>query len=336
LAVDAFGRPLPIAGMAYSGLGELARKRNDLEVAKRHVLSGIELSRQWGALGALDGYITLAHISQTMGDLKGAESALLSAQELAARFDASEIDDIFVSIHQVHLAITQGRIEAATEWLMRQGLDEEPRRKQPTWYLDELQRTTAARIYLAQGQPGKALALLKPIGEVAEAQGRNGSLIENLNLQALALQQLGDSSAAVETLSQALQLAEPEGYIRVFLDEGQPMIQLLRQAATYPSARHYAGKLLLAERLKQVEDSRLSAEPGTVGIEPHLPPAELLSERERQVLQLIAIGLSNREIATRLVIANSTVKTHINHIFRKLAVNNRTQAIVRARELDLL
>ena len=336
LAVDGLGRPLPIAGIAYSGLGELNRERNDLEVAKRHVLLGIELSRQWGEIGALDGYITLAHISQAMGDVKGAGRALHSAQELAARFDASEIDDIFVSIHQVHLAIAQGRMEAAMEWLMRQGLDEEPRRKHPTWYLDELQRTTAARIYLAQGQPREALALLRPIGEVAEAQGRNGSLIENLNLQALALHQLGESSAAVETLSLALQLAEPEGYTRVFLDEGQPMIQLLRQAAGRPSVRPYAGKLLLAKRLRRVEDVRLSADPGIDAIDPLPPPAELLSERELQVLQLIASGLSNHEIALRLVVAKSTVKTHINHIYRKLAVTNRTQAVARARKLDLL
>lgn len=336
LAVDALDRPLPIAGIAYSGLGELARERNDLQVAKRHVLLGIELTLQWGEIGSLDGYITLARINQAMGDGKDAKRALQSAQELAARFDASEIDDIFVTLHQIRLAVAQGRIEAASEWLMQQGLDEEPRRKCPTWYLDELQRTTAARIFLAQSQPMEALSLLRPIGEVAEAQDRNGSLIENLSLQALALQQLGDSSAAVETLARALQLAEPEGYTRVFLDEGQPMLQLLRQATAHPSLRPYAGKLLLAKRLRRVEDRRLSVEAGTTAVDPHLPPAELLSERERQVLQLIAIGLSNREIASRLVIANSTVKTHVNHIFRKLVVTNRTQAVARARELELL
>ena len=155
-------------------------------------------------------------------------------------------------------------------------------------------------------------------------------------LQALALQARGDTSLAIDALERALSLAEPGGFVRVFVDEGEPMAALLRQAATRGIAPSYVGELLRAFGAEVQEgreaEGRSPQHPSTSApllIEP-------LSERELEVLRLIAAGLSNREIADRLIIAISTVKTHVNNIYRKLDVSKRTQAVARARELNML
>jgi LuxR family maltose regulon positive regulatory protein len=152
-----------------------------------------------------------------------------------------------------------------------------------------------------------------------------GSVIEILVLQALAFHILGDLDQALSALHRALSLAEPEGYVRTFIDEGQVMAGLLRQAMTQGIAPGYVGKLLAASG-----DSPLPPAPAAQ------PLAEPLSDRELEVLRLVAAGLSNREIAAELVIAVSTVKSHINHIYGKLDVKSRTQAVARGRLLGLL
>jgi len=164
--------------------------------------------------------------------------------------------------------------------------------------------------------------------EAAEVAGRMGRVIEILALQALAFSAQGDRTAAtsaIKALDRALALAEPEGYIRLFADEGEPMAALLRQAAARGVAVEYVAKLLGA-----LSPSPLSPLPG-------VPlPIEPLSERELQVLRLVAAGLTNQQIADELVVVVATVKAHINRIYRKLDVTNRVQAVARARELNLL
>jgi LuxR family maltose regulon positive regulatory protein len=174
------------------------------------------------------------------------------------------------------------------------------------------------------------MGLLERLLKEAEEAGRAGSAIEILELQALAHQAQGDIPAALMPLHQALTLAEPEGYIRIFVDEGPPMAQLLREAAARGIMPDYIGKLLAVfEAEEQKNDGK-----------PNLPPAqsliETLSLRELEVLRLIAQGLSNREISKRLFLALNTVKGHNQKIYSKLQVQSRTEAIARARELDLL
>jgi LuxR family maltose regulon positive regulatory protein len=189
------------------------------------------------------------------------------------------------------------------------------------------------RILLATLQPTGALQRLEPVLQRAVAGQRWGHVIEIRMLQALAYQMLHQETQALSTLSEAVRLAEPQGYIRSFMDEGAPMEALLyhlRRRDLKSGPTPYLDTLLAA--FQQQSRTRAQAEERTQA--PALP--EALSERELQVLQLLAQGLSNPEIAQELVIALDTVKRHVSHIFSKLGVHNRIQATKQARELGLL
>jgi LuxR family maltose regulon positive regulatory protein len=202
----------------------------------------------------------------------------------------------------------------------------------------ELLHTTLARVLIAQGKYGEALGLLAQLLEVAEAAGAIGCAIENLVLQAITLQAQDEIDQALATLERALAPAEPEGYVRTFADEGVPMAGLLRKATTFGLYPDYVDKLLaVLESEIKGERKTPSSTPSPVIPGPGSSPLiEPLSEREIEVLRLIAAGLSNREIADELFLAVGTVKKHINNIFGKLSVRKRTQAVARARELGML
>ncbi len=341
LATDIRGQPLPIAGMALMGLGELSREWNDLETATRYLTKGIERIEQWGEIGALDGYISLAHVRQAQGDIKGAQEAIQDAWRIAINFDATEMDDVLVAAHRAHLWVTQGssdpsRLEAAARWLDEQGLTANGALLELKKRIDDIssfgqrRRTRAytalVRLLIVQQQFDQALAILALLTAIVEHWGLNGYVIDFLLLKASALYAQGDVAQAMSSLEHALSLGEPEGYVRVFVDQGPPMARLLYQAATRGIMPEYAGKLLAA-----FPDAELTAPPAP-------PPVEMiepLSERELEILQLIAEGLSNREIAQRLVLSLATVKWHTGNIYGKLSVKNRTQAVARAREMGL-
>jgi len=176
----------------------------------------------------------------------------------------------------------------------------------------------------------EAMGLLERLQKAADEGGRMGSVIEILVLQALAHEAQDNIPPALAPLERALTLAEPEGYVRIFVDEGRPMAQLLSEAATHGIMLGYLGKLLAAfEAEKQKSEEGSHRFPTESVVEP-------LSQRELEVLRLIAQGLSNREISQRLFLALSTVKGHNRIIFSKLMVQRRTEAVARARELGLL
>ncbi len=191
-----------------------------------------------------------------------------------------------------------------------------------------------ARVLLAQDKPDQALRLLERLREEAEVASRAGSVIEILALQALALWARGKKERAVGTLTRALALAEPEGFVRTFADEGPAMGDLLSAAL---EARQ-RGHLDAANRVPALYIAKLLAalaqEATTPRADARLP--EPLSERELDVLTLIAAGMSNKEIAGRLFVSVTTVKTHINNLYRKLDARSRIQAVARARELGIL
>jgi LuxR family maltose regulon positive regulatory protein len=174
------------------------------------------------------------------------------------------------------------------------------------------------------------MGLIGRILKAAEDGGRAGSVIEILVLQALAHEVQDDISSALVSLERALILAEPEGYVRIFVDEGMPMAHLLSEAAAHGIMPDYTGKLLAVFEAEQQKGEDKSY------LRPAQPLIEPLSQRELEVLQLIAQGLSNREISERLFLALSTVKGHNRIIFDKLEVQRRTEAVARARELGLL
>jgi LuxR family maltose regulon positive regulatory protein len=192
-------------------------------------------------------------------------------------------------------------------------------------YQHQVAYMTLSRILIAQNRADTALILLGRLLEQVEALGQMGRALEVLILQSLALADLGDMSRALKVLARALMLGQPEGYARVFLDEGAPMAKLLRHAGSHGvSPKYVAGLLYQSDR--------------EIGITPaaQQPLIEPLTERELEVLRLLADGLSNQEIARQLVVALGTAKTHTASLYRKLDVVSRTQAVARARELGLL
>jgi LuxR family maltose regulon positive regulatory protein len=217
-----------------------------------------------------------------------------------------------VAAAQVLTRLRQGQLVAAAQLAERHDLP-----------------LSQARVHLVQGDPSAAMAVLAAWRGQAEAKRLEDERLKVMVLQALALQDQSKQDQAVQLLLDALALAEPEGFIRTFVDEGSPMAQLLSAAAAHGLMPDYLGKLLSAcDTEKQLEAT--SSPPSA------RPLFEPLSQREREVLQLIAEGCSNEEIAGRLVLAVSTVKGHNLKIFDKLQVQRRTEAVARARELGVL
>ena len=340
LATDAQGHLLPIAGHAMMGLGELFREWNDLEVAARYLVQGIELTEQWREFATFRGYISLARVRQAQGDVDGARAAIQKAQQLAVEFDATDWDDLIVATYQARLWIAQGasdpsRLEAAARWAeeRRSVMGAAPSGSEEydefaEYHVRKYEHVVQARLLIVQDRPAEALELLKPLLPIMEERKRKESLIEIQILKALAFQAQDDIAQAMIALERALSLAEPGGYVRIFIDEGPPMARLLFQAAARGIAPKYVNKLLAA--FPDSEPAVISQPPtAEMMVEP-------LSEREIEVLQRIAEGLSNQEIAQRLFLSLATVKWHTSNIYGKLGVKNRTQAVAKARSLGIL
>jgi LuxR family maltose regulon positive regulatory protein len=186
------------------------------------------------------------------------------------------------------------------------------------------------RVLLAQGETSAALAVLEPLRQQMEVKDWQDERLKVMVLQAIALRACGEKDKAVQLLGEALALAEPGSFIRLFVDEGPPMAQLLRETASHGVMTAYTGKLLSAfdaEKRKSV---------GKLDLPAAQPLIEPLSQRELEILHLIAQGLSNKQIGERLFLALDTIKGHNRIIFDKLQVQSRTEAIARARELGLL
>jgi LuxR family maltose regulon positive regulatory protein len=343
LAVDRQGRAQPIAGIAHIGLGNLFREWGDLESAARHFTQGIELGQKWGEAGVITGYSGLARVKQAQGDVDGACAMIQMAQQLAIKFDAMEMDDMIVGVHQVHLWMAQGNLEAAARWVEERGFGRgvgsgelEEGRINTCSLLAAIEYITLAEVYIAQGRPDDALALCHLLLQATETAGWTALAIEILALQAIAYQMQDDTDRAMATLERALALAEPGGFVRVFVGLDDPMARLLRQAAGQGIAPDYVRRLLAALGA-ETKDQRQRTEGGDSAPVASLSSLiEPLSDRELEVLELIAAGHSNRGIAEELVVAVSTVKSHINNIYRKLDVSSRTQAVARGRELNLV
>lgn len=317
-------------GVAHLGVAEVAYQRDELDTALRHVTKGLPLCRQFADSQALaTGLATLAWIRHANGDGAGALEAMGEADEVAD----PAVTDLFnpVPAERARLLLAQGDTEAAASWTTERGLaaTDEPGYPREQAYL------VLARVLLAQGRPDEALGLLDRLRASAVAQDRAGSVIEIQALRALALAGAGNEDAAVATLADTLMLGYPQGYVRVFVDEGPPMANLLGRLIAAQRHEHAGVPVDYLSRLTHAFDRYTSADAST---RPVAVPGLVtqLTERELEVLQLLAAGKQNQEIAAELYVALSTVKKHITHILEKLGATNRTEATARARALGLL
>ena len=317
--------PLPASGPAYVGLGEVAYQRNELDLALRQVTEGIALSRQFVYTPPIAaGLVTLAWICQATGDRAGAREAMEEAGQ-ASPVPPGLLNP--VPAQRARLLLAQGDLPAAARFAQESGLgpDDEPD------YARESGHLVLARILLAQDRPGPALALLGRLH--AAAQDRADGLIEAGALLALARAATGDEAGAVTALAGALLLACPQGYIRVFADEGPPMAALLGRLIAAQRTGQAAAEVPLGylARLQRAFGSGQQArDPVPSGI------VDPLTSRELEVLEKLAAGRSNQAIARELVVTLDTVKKHVGHVLGKLGAANRTEAVARARELSLI
>ncbi|MBN2390826.1 MAG: tetratricopeptide repeat protein [Anaerolineae bacterium] len=339
LANERLGKNSIYTGRARLGLGELAREWNDLDAALRYFDDAVTAMEQFSETGLTVCYLSIARVKLSQHAWDAAQDYIAQAQRHARESTASPFDDLLVGITQARYWVLHGDADLALEWARSQGLLERPvaevlAGRGPTAAIDELmhgQYLLLARVFLALGQPDKALQIIEPLSSNALKAGHNRRGIEYLVLKALALQQKQDIARAVAVIGEALRLGEAEGFQRVFLDEGKPMAHLLYQAAEQGHYPAYTGKLLAgfspAELTEPGQASKTNSDESLI---------EPLSDRENEVLALLAAGLSNKEIAGRLYISLSTTKWHIANIFGKLGVKSRTQAVSRARDFGLL
>jgi LuxR family maltose regulon positive regulatory protein len=338
VAAEPDGPAPQIAGVAQVGMAGVLYERDQLDAALEYACEGVALCRQLAYTPPLaNGLVTLAWIRQHRGDRAGALDAIGEAERI-------QLSPVVVGLlnpvpaERARLALAQGDVDAAVRWARTHGLTAEDEPSYPR----EREYLVLVRVLLAKQAPEQALGLLGRLHAQAAAQGRTGSLIEVRTLQALARAAGGDQAGALAALAEALALAAPEDYLRVFVDEGPPMAGLLRQLLMgrrqqRPGAAAGAPRDHLARLVDAFEQAdlpvRLRVRPGGAVVAGLIEP---LTERELEVLRLLAAGAPNRTIAKELVVTLDTVKRHLSHLFSKLEVANRTQAVARARELGLL
>ncbi|GHO51112.1 LuxR C-terminal-related transcriptional regulator [Ktedonospora formicarum] len=306
--------PLLIACEAHLGLARILYQWNNLEEAWQHGQQCIHLTQQIESIDTSISYaVFLAHLKLTQGDMISATAILAEAEEFVRRqnFEHRMSD---VAAAQVLPLLHRGDFSTAAELAQEYQLP-----------------LSQARVYLAKGETSAALTVLESWREQVEGKGWQDEQLKVMVLQALALQAHGEQDQAVHLVCDALAIAEPAGFIRLFVNEGAAMALLLSQAQAFGRMPNYIRKLLTVWKAEE-HKNETAAHP--------FPPTqsliEPLSRREVEVLQLIAQGLSNQEISERLVLALETVKGHNKKIFGKLHVQRRTEAVARARLLGLL
>ena len=315
------------------GIADVLCERNNLEAALAHVKQALALLAWWGKPDDLAlAHVTLARIHLGQANTIGAMEALEKARQIVQTSGLFPEAPHAVELAQVKLWMALGDVQAAARWVA--SLEQRFCSRDPLKFENEVTHIAQARVWIALNKLDEAINLLSRLEEMARSAQRMGRVIEILLLKALAMQQKSNSECAMLAITKCLTLTEPEGYVRVFLDEGQPMQTLLAQWLAYsnPSpTREYVIRLL-----SQFDDPPRVFTASHEKISLINEMVEPLSKRELEVLHLMALGKTNQEIAQQLILSRGTVKAHTASIYRKLDVANRTEAAARARQLGIL
>ena len=309
-----------VVGWLLGIWGEVLAEINDLDGAIHKVRKSVALTERGGDLAMLAwSYQCLTRVLFSMGDFVGAEEIVRKMENTASKYDVPAWMVNLMAVWQVRIWLAQNKLASASLWVKERGLDPDGE----IAYLHEVEYKVLARTLLAKGKLDEASSLLQRLLAFAKTGERTFRVIELMLLQALVYQAQGDLAQALAVLEQALILAEPGGFIRTIVDEGLLIERLLKRMKVEDERlKEYIKKLLAA-----------FASPSSPSPQPLIEP---LSERELEVLQLIAEGLSNQEIASRLYLSLNTIKVHTRNIYGKLGTNNRTKAAAIARELEIL
>jgi LuxR family maltose regulon positive regulatory protein len=315
---DQFGKHLFTVGRVHYYLGEIFLNWNELDTALEHNEIGLMLAQKWGKADEIAAFYSgLSRILFAQGDSEGALNAIRQAKRIARKISPQW--KILSDLAEARLQLCLGNLDAAV--CLSQGFEFQSDR--PISFVELSEYLIFTRLLAAQEKHAEASALLDQLKAVAESAGASGDLIPILVTQAMVFQEVGQSKQALKSISAALALAEPEKSIRIFLDEGERMAELLRCLAPGHDSYPFAMQLLASIR------SETEGQPAPGLLEP-------LSERELDVLNLLTTPVTHAEIAKQLYISRNTVRSHVKHIYSKLNVNNRIQAIEKARDLSLL
>jgi len=344
LAVYPTGKPLPVAGILMALQGDILREWNDLQSANEHIQSGIELVLRWSELAAIENYLYQARVKRSLGDAQGAQSAIDMARQISEKNQVSRVAPFIISLFQARLWLQLGKQSDVETWArnyqpFKAFLDEHGYNPKYHHHMLEIEGIAFARFHLAGGRWDRALEILEPLHKAATELKRTGSLIEILILKAITFLKGGDIEQALGSLEEALSLAEPQGYIRVFIDEGQPMREMLtlflgevgkRDSSDMVSVSTKYVNQLLAALAAETVTRRVTREDVSAGL------TEPLSARELEVLRLLPTSLTSTEIAGQLFISPNTARFHIKNIYSKLGAHRRADAVERAKGLGLL
>jgi LuxR family maltose regulon positive regulatory protein len=300
---------LPLATVHY--------QRNELDNAEDLLREAITIAQMANLPDTvLFGHVALADILLVRGQTKAAENSLVQARHFARNYESPMLDS-YINAAMARFWLRSGKLEQALHW------SEQYQQADEAHYNHDYEDLTLAQVWLAQGAYEHTREHLNTVISRAGAAGRVKTVLEAQVLNVLVHRAEGDTETALDVLEKVLALAQPHGFVRLFLDAGEPLLRLLRTISQRTSSEKIAA---YARTLS------------TATVEPQADqhPADVLTERELEVLQCLAEGASNKAIAEMLVISLGTAKSHIHHIMSKLDVRNRTEAVSKARTMGLL